>query len=197
MNFTIKNSFIVSKKIKQIIKRNLLKSPVINYFGDNHPKNVLISYITKPFRKGIDITHTSSAEVLEIAKIFRSLGYNVDAADYDYDGFIDYSKYSVVFGFGEPLINSFYSNLQNRLVRIYYGTGMHISVQNNNSLKRIGEVYNKKGVWLLDSGRIVEKAWAPQTNIVDAMILLGNEEVSETYKRFFKNRFYFNGSPVH
>ncbi len=44
MNFTIKNSFIVSKKIKQIIKRNLLKSPVINYFGDNHPKNVLISY---------------------------------------------------------------------------------------------------------------------------------------------------------
>src|SRR4030065_2669825 len=87
MNFTIKNSFIVSKKIKQIIKRNLLKSPVINYFGDNHPKNVLISYITKPFRKGIDITHTSSAEVLEIAKIFRSLGYNVDVADYDYDGF--------------------------------------------------------------------------------------------------------------
>src|SRR3989304_3161156 len=79
MNFTIKNSFIVSKKIKQIIKRNLLKSPVINYFGDNHPKNVLISYITKPFRKGIDITHTSSAEVLEIAKIFRSLGYIVDA----------------------------------------------------------------------------------------------------------------------
>ena len=190
MNFTIKNSFIVSKKIKQIIKRNLLKSPVINYFGDNHPKNVLISYITKPFRKGIDITHTSSAEVLEIAKIFRSLGYNVDAADYDYDGFIDYSKYSVVFGFGEPLINSFYSNLQNRLVRIYYGTGMHISVQNNNSLKRIGEVYNKKGVWLLDSGRIVEKAWAPQTNIVDAMILLGNEEVSETYKRFFNKDIF-------
>src|SRR3990172_8475229 len=160
MNFTIKNCFIVSKKINQIIKRNLFKSIVINYFGDNHAKNVLISYITKPFRKGIDITHTNSAEVLEIAKIFRSLGYNVDAADYYYDGFIDYSKYNVVLGFGEPLI------------------------------KRIGEVYNKKGVWLLDSGRIVEKAWAPQTNIVDAMILLGNEEVSETYKRFFNKDIF-------
>jgi hypothetical protein len=190
MNFIIKNSFLISKKIKKILIRDLLKSPVINYFGDNHPKNALISYITKPLKKGIDLSHTNSAEVLGIANIFRSLGFNIDVADYDFEGFLDYNKYDVIFGFGEPLVNSFSYKKENDLVRIYYGTGMHVSVQNNNSLKRIEEVYKKKGVWLIESGRIVEKAWSQQTNIVDAMIVLGNDIVKESYEKYFDKDIY-------
>ncbi len=190
MNFLFKNSSLLLRNIKKLIIKDFLKSPVINHFGDNFSKNVLISYITKPFKKGIDFSHTNSVEVLEIAKVFRSLGFNVDAADYDYEGFLDFDKYDLIFGFGEPLISSFSSNNKKNLIRIYYGTGMHVTVQNNNTLKRVEEVYRKKGVWLIESGRIVEKVWSQQTNIVDALILLGNDIVMESYKKYFDKDIY-------
>jgi hypothetical protein len=190
VNFIFRNSSILLKNVRKLIIKDLLKSPVINYFGDNFSKNVLISYITKPFKRGIDLAHTNSVEVLEIAKIFRSLGFNVDVADHDYEGFLDYDKYDMIFGFGEPLVNSFSFKNKKNPVRIYYGTGMHVSVQNNNTLKRIEEVYRRKGVWLLESGRIVEKVWSQQTNIVDAMILLGNDIVMESYRKHFYKDIY-------
>jgi len=195
MNFLVKNSLLTIKKLKQIVIRDILKSPVINYFGDDYPENVLISYITRPFRKGIDLSHTNSAEVLEIAKVFRSLSFKVDIADYNYEGFLDYDKYNVIFGFGEPLVNSYTCPVKKRIIRIYYGTGMHVIVQNNNTLRRIEEVYRKKGIWLTESGRIVEKTWSQQTNIVDAMIVLGNDRVKESYRKFYdKNIFILSPS---
>lgn len=190
MNYLIKNIICVSKKIKLIIKHNILKTPVINFFKDNFSQNVLISYITKPFREGIDIIHTNSAEVLEIAQVFRSLGFNVDIADYDYEGYIDYKKYNTIFGFGDPLVNSFKFNSIQSTTRIYYGTGMHISIQNQNSTKRIEAVKNKKGIWIPESGRIVEKAWTQQTTNVDAMIVLGNDEVKKSYQKYFEKNIY-------
>lgn len=150
-----------------------------------HSKSVLISYITHPFKKGIEITHTNSVESLKIAKVFRSLGFNVDVVDFDYEGYLNYEKYDVVFGFGEPLVSSFNFKTKINTVRIYYGTGMHVSVQNNNTLKRIEEVHKEKHIWLIDSARIVEKIWTQQTNIVDAMIVLGNEIVKESYRKYF------------
>ena len=190
MNYFVKNIGLATKKIKQIIKQNIIKAPIANYFNDNYLQNVLISYITKPFRQGINTAHTNSAEVLEIAQVFRSLGFNVDIADYDYEGYIDYKKYDTIFGFGDPLVNSFKFNTSQSTTRIYYGTGMHISVQNQNSTKRIEEVKNKKGVWIPESGRIVEKAWTQQTTNVNAMILLGNEEVKKTYQKSFDKDIY-------
>jgi glycosyltransferase involved in cell wall biosynthesis len=181
---------LASKKAKQIIKNDILKATILNYFNDNHTKNVLISYITKPFRKGIDLSHTNSMESLEIAKVFRSLGYNVDIADYNYEGYLDYKKYSVIFGFGEPLVNSFNFNETKNIKRVYYGTGMHVSIQNQNSAKRIEEVKDKTGVWIPESGRIVEKAWTQQTANVDAMIVLGNEEVKKSYQKYFNKDIY-------
>jgi len=190
MNYPLKNISFVSKKIKLVIKQTILKTPVINFFKDNFSQNVLISYITKPFREGIDITHTNSAEVLEIAQVFRSLGFNVDITDYDYEGYIDYKKYDTIFGFGDPLTNSFKFNTSQITTRIYYGTGMHISVQNQNSTNRIEDVKSKKGVWIPESGRIVEKAWTQQTTNVNAMIVLGNEEVKKSYQKYFKKNIY-------
>lgn len=190
MRYYLKNTYLVIKRISQILKRDLFKHPIINYFNQNFSKRVLISYITKPFRSGIDLSHTNFVESIEIAKIFNSLKYNVDIINYDYNGFLDYEKFDLIFGFGDPLVNSFTFTYQNHLKRIYYGTGMHISVQNQNSLKRIKDVKIKKGNWILDSGRIVEKAWTPQTTLVDAMIVLGNEEVKKSYQKYFDGNIY-------
>jgi glycosyltransferase involved in cell wall biosynthesis len=190
MLYFIKNTILTFRKILYIFKRDVIKHPIFNYFNENHPKRVLISYITRPFRTGVELTHTNSAEVLEIAQVFRALGFNVDIADYDYEGYIDYKKYNAILGFGDPLVNSFKFNSIQSTTRIYYGTGMHISIQNQNSTKRIEAVKNKKGIWIPESGRIVEKAWTQQTTNVNAMIVLGNEEVKKSYQKYFEKNIY-------
>lgn len=190
MNYYLINTIHAYKKIVQLIKKDVLKHPIINFYNEQHSKRVLISYITNPFRKGIDLSHTNSSEVLEIANVFRSLSYVIDIADYNYEGFIDYKMYDVIIGFGEPLVNSFNFKTKANIKRIYYGTGMHILLQNYNSLLRIEDVKKKKGVWITKSGRVVEKAWSEQTTIVDAMILLGNEEVKMSYQKYFSKDIY-------
>ena len=175
---------VLLRNLKKLIIKDLLKYPVINHFGDNFSKKVLISYITKPFKKGVDFAHTNSVEVLEIAKIFRSLGFNVDAADYDYDGFLNYDKYDLIFGFGEPLEKSFYKR-NRKTVTVFYGTGMHLIVQNINTTGRLREIYKEKKKWLPDSARIVEKTWSIQTSSSDAAIILGNEISRDSFADFF------------
>jgi hypothetical protein len=166
------------------------KRPIINYYKTNYTENVLISHITHCFKKGIDLTHTNQVEALEVARVFKELGYNVDIVDYYFEGNLKYNKYSVIFGFGEPLISSFYST-NNKIIRIYYGTGMHVIHQNYATLNRIEEVYKKKGKWLLESGRIVDKAWSAQTSLVDNIIVtLGNEKAVELYQRYFPRKIY-------
>jgi glycosyltransferase involved in cell wall biosynthesis len=189
MNNKLQNLFsLITKEFKSSAKI-IFRPPIENYYKTNYPRNALVSYITNPFRKETDLSHTNLYETLEIGLALNNAGFNVDIADYDYTGIIDYSRYDFIIGFGEPLINSFY-NRRRRIVTVYYGTGMHINTQNNNSLNRINEVFNKKGVFLPGSGRIVDKAWSIQTTLVDAMILLGNLEVTKTYSHYFNGKIY-------
>jgi len=176
------------KLFRSIIKK-FRRRQISNYLKTHYKKNALISYITHPFNCGINLTHTNYAEVLEIAKVFHELSYNVDIVDYDYEGNLDYDKYSVIFGFGEPLVNSFYHR-NHKILTIYYGTGMHVSHQNHATLKRIEEVYKKKGKWLLESGRIIDKAWSVQTSLADSIITLGNDEVVNSYQKYFSRKIY-------
>lgn len=169
--------------------RKKFKRPIKNYFKTKFKENVLISYITSPFKNGIHLRHTNQAEALEIAKVFNELGYNVDIVDYDFEGSLDYNKYSIIFGFGEPLIKSFY-NRNHKILTVYYGTGMHVAHQNYATLKRIEDVYKKTGKWLLESGRIVDKAWSVQTSLVDNIITLGNDEVVNSYQKYFSKKIY-------
>ncbi|MFH1352773.1 MAG: glycosyltransferase [bacterium] len=174
----------------RIVRRKLTPPVIKNYFRTNYNKNALISYVTRPFRKGVTFAHTNSIEALEIAKVFRRLAYNVDVVDFDYEGRgIDYSKYSVIFGFGDPLVNSFYKR-KHPVITIYYGTGMHVVRQNHAALKRVKEVYKKKGVWMPESGRIVDKAWSVQTTLVNNIITLGNDSVIESYRKYFDGGIY-------
>jgi len=181
----------ISPDIWDIFKyvHNKFKRPIKNYFKTNFRENVLISYITYPFKIGINLAHTNYAEALEIAKVFNELGYNIDIVDYRYEGKLDYDKYSVIFGFGEPLEKSF-CNRNYKTLTVFYGTGMHVTHQNYATLKRIEEVYKKKGEWLLESARIVEKAWSVQTSLADNIITLGNSEVVNSYQKYFSRKIY-------
>lgn len=163
--------------------------PVHNYFKTRFKKNAIISYIAYPFHVGPSQAHTNGVEALSMAEVLRDLCYNVDVYNYDHEGPGDYSKYSLIIGFGEPLINSFYKRTH-VLRTIYYGTGMHIAHQNDATLRRVKEVYCKRNVWIPESGRIVDKAWSVQTSLVDAIITLGNQTVINSYKKYFDGPVY-------
>ena len=189
MNIKLQNIIYALTKEFKSASKIIFRPPIINYFRTSYAQNALVSYITDPFRNEISFNHTNSFESMEIGKAINEAGFNVDIADYDYEGRIDYSRYDLIFGFGEPLINSFYKRGK-KLITVYYGTGMHLNTQNANTLNRVKEVFDKKGVWLPGSGRIVDKAWSIQTTLVDAMVLLGNEEVTKTYSPFFKGKIF-------
>ncbi|MEW6379053.1 MAG: glycosyltransferase [bacterium] len=177
------------EEIVRDIRVSFLDMPVRNFFRTNYPRHVLISYITSPFRKGISLSHTNTRESVEIARVFHNLGFTVDIVNYQYRGGLDYSPYDFIFGFGEPLIKSFYRRNRHQLT-VFYGTGMHVCHQNHATLQRIAEVYRKKGEWLLESGRIVDKSWTVQTTLVDAIITLGNETVADSYRPYFHKKIY-------
>ena len=189
MNSNLQNIISVLAAVCKSAVRTIFRPPLINYFGTSYKKHALLSYVTTPFRNGLNIGHTNSFEAPAIAKIINEAGFNVDIVDYNYDGNVDYSKYQLIFGFGDPIVNSF-TNRKNKITTVYYGTGMHVNTQNMNTLNRITDVHDKKGVWLPESGRIVEKAWSIQTTITDSMVLLGNTEVTKTYAPYFKNKIY-------
>jgi glycosyltransferase involved in cell wall biosynthesis len=189
MNIQLQNIVHALTKEFKSAGKIIFRSPIINYYRTSYSRNALVSYITDSFRNKINLSHTNLFESMEIGKAINEAGFNVDIADYDYEGIIDYSRYDLIFGFGEPLINSFYKRGK-KIITVYYGTGMHINTQNNNTLNRVTEVFNKTGVWLPGSGRIVDKSWSIQTMLVDAMILLGNEEVTKTYSHYFKGKIY-------
>ena len=189
MNIQLQNIVHALTKEFKSAGKIIFRSPIINYYRTSYPRNALVSYITDSFRNKINLSHTNLFESMEIGKAINEAGFNVDIADYDYEGIIDYSRYDLIFGFGEPLINSFYKRGK-KIITVYYGTGMHINTQNINTLNRVTEVFNKTGVWLPGSGRIVDKSWSIQTMLVDAMILLGNEEVTKTYSHYFKGKIY-------
>lgn len=153
---------------------------IVNYYGTTFKKNVLISYVTLPFYKPYTF-HTNSFEALTAAKVFNELGYNVDVIFYE-KRIKKLKNYDVIYGFGDVFEQLVAQNIN--AVMIYYGTGMHVCHQNTKTLERMSDVYKKKGIWLPLSIRYVNKSWSYQTTIVDAIIALGNDVCSDSYKKY-------------
>jgi hypothetical protein len=182
------------KKIYEFYRK---RKKIKNYFKTKHSKNALLSYITHPFTKGQYLSHTNYFEAMSHAKILNELGYNVDVIDYDYQGEIDFSRYDLLVGFGDAFNQYFESGINKKITTIYYGTGMHVCHQNHATLKRLKDVYLKKGIWLGKSIRYVEKCWTYQTYLIDAMIILGNEVSVESYKKFYDGRIFNIPAPFY
>lgn len=177
------------KKILLFIYNSYFDKPIINLYKTNYSKNVLISYIKYPFVKWISYSHTNTVESLAIAEVFSKLEYNVDITNYYYEWDIDYSKYDLIFWFWDTLTNSFYDR-KRKIITIYYWTWMHIFYQNYETIKRIEDNYMVTWVWMPESWRIVEKNWSIQTQLVDAMICMWNNEVIKSYKKYYDKKIY-------
>ena len=187
MNFfkkIIKNNFVYS-----IYKNRSTNTFIKNHYKTNFEKNVLISYITSSFLKGISHAHTNIVESLEIGRVFSDLGFNVDVVNYNSERKIDFKKYDVVFGFGKPLNDSFFST-NKKLKRIFYGTGKHPWFSNWYTLDRLMSAYNKTGELFIESTRYISEDYLLQTTLVDGIVVIGNKDVVKTYKKYYNGPIY-------
>lgn len=176
----------LARNIRRVFRSFWLRK--INIFDTDYSKEVLISYIIPKFNSR-NSHHPKKQEISEIAKLFEEMGFNVDVSHYKYKPIgLDYSKYDIVFGFGEPFDRSFYAD-QCSAKRIHYATGAHVCFQNEAELERISNLKDRKGE-LLKPRRAVEKTWSASTYLSDAIISLGNEFTVKSYKEHFDGPIY-------
>ena len=164
------------------------KRRISNYYNKNYNRKVLISYITHPFRKQ-SFSHTNYYEAIALAKSMDDLGYIVDIIEYTTNKVKNINDYDVILGFGD-IFQFYFENSTKDIKTIYYGTGMHVCHQNTATLKRLKDVYHKKGRWVTESVRYVSKTWSYQTTLVDGIIALGNEECASTYRKHYSGSVY-------
>ena len=168
------------KKLLKRVKKFLREDRFLkNIYKTNFDKNVLISYTVLPFLTNKN-SHTNAQESRIIANIFKELEFNIDIIHYTNQKKIEYKKYDVIFGFGEPFENSF---VDKNLKRIYYATGAHVCHQNYAEIKRVQEVNTKYNSNILPK-RLVPWNWSLSTSLSDSLIVIGNEWTKSTYTKY-------------
>ena len=173
--------------LKIYLSNYLKKIKISNVLKSKHNKIALLSYITIPFYKN-SFSHTNYFEAHSWAKALDSLGYRVDVINYDFPSKkLDTTQYDLICGFGD-VFQKHFETVNSRAKTIHYGTGMHVSHQNNASLSRVRDVHTKKGVWLGGSARFVEKTWTHQTALVDGIIALGSDVCAESYRKYYDGK---------
>lgn len=161
-----------------------------NVFDSNYNKKALISYLTNSFKKGAENKHTNHLECYWAAHALHNLGYSVDVVDYDHQGQIDFSKYAVIYGFGDSFEKSFFDK---RFIgkRIVYSPGCNTVYSNKVSAKRLLEFQKMGGRPDPELIRTTNNAWPLQKYLSDAIICLGNDFVLNTYKDDFDGLKYY------
>tara|TARA_Y200000002_G_scaffold383214_1_gene404086 strand:+ start:3246 stop:4325 length:1080 start_codon:yes stop_codon:yes gene_type:complete len=156
------------------------------YFDESIDKKILICYIKSPFYfMNRPIKHSNVIESRIIADTFKNMGFNVDVVDWQCKRNIDYSKYSLIFGFGLPYRNSF-SNHDINLKRICYLTGSNPNFSNKQEAMRIKKIYDDKKS-LLSPRREAYWPWMNTAINSDMLVLTGNSQTKSTYEGLVEN----------
>ncbi|MCQ8894112.1 MAG: glycosyltransferase [Methanolinea sp.] len=186
---SLNNVKINFKNAKKTINR-LLKWDIITLKAENSAKkNVLLSYITLPFRIGADnpafYTHTNTWECLQIAKTWLNHGFNVDIIDWDNHSFVPKKDYDVFIDIHSNM-ERIAPLLKKNCLKILHITGSHWSFQNNAEMKRLSELKIRKGVQLKPRRQV-----PPSLGIeyADCATILGN--------KFTQSTFAYSGKPLY
>lgn len=175
----LKNSDIVLK-FREIVKQSFFGF-YKNVYKTNYNKNVLVSYISYPIKKGLVKTHSNFLELQLILEIFKNLAFNIDVADYTYEGRIDYSKYDLIFGFGSPFGSALLDKTAKRALKICYLTG---SLKLFNQMERVRYLRERKGISVIPRRNYYWKYLQESVSMSDAIILTGNEWTESTVRPY-------------
>jgi len=181
------NSFLSKtiKKLSQLTKPNVISLKAIKPNG----KNVLLSYITRPFIvKENDpsfYSHTNTWECLQIAKIWLNHGFNVDVIEWDNSSFIPKKDYHVFIDIHSNM-ERLAPLMREDCLKILHITGAHWRFQNAAEMKRLEELYIRRGV------KLQPRRQVPPSNGIEyaeCATILGN--------KFTKDTFAFAGKPLY
>jgi glycosyltransferase involved in cell wall biosynthesis len=170
--------------VNQLIRRDMIRLKPVNP-GD---KNLLLSYITSPFRMNSDNSafhnHTNMWECLQIAKIWANNGYTVDVIDWDNNVFIPKKNYQVFIDIHSNM-ERIAPLLDKDCKKILHITGAHWKFQNEAEMKRLSELKQRKNSLLLPRRQV-----PPSLGIeyADCATILGNT--------FTQNTFAYAGKPL-
>lgn len=166
-----------------------------NLYKTKHKKKALLSYIIHPYyKKPFDnITHTNILESRAWAEVLNNKGYVVDVFDcMDTDPINNIPQYDLVCGFGFPFETASNSATRKNSTFVVYGTGCHSSFSNIATISSKIDFYNRYKIWPTLGGREVSFSWPIQNRISDYYIILGNDFVSETFKKNIEVGKVFN-----
>ena len=181
----------INKRIDKLLgkKKEITPTRIINFYQTTYNRSVLISYITPPFTTVNHFTHQNYITSHIIAESFSTLGYNVDIVDFFDPRPITYEKYSVIFGFGKGLEQSFYFK-DRSIPRVHFVTGAHHYLQNEMSLKSIKDFYRISGLWLANEANVLSDCNYYSLFNADFAIMLAHGHVYEDYQSRFEQRVY-------
>lgn len=167
-------------QIYNILSGNAILENVLN---TNFEKNCLVLYIKTPFvQKEISVSHQNVWQTREIARIICGFGYNVDVVDYRDDIVWLHKKYDAVFDVCVRDHPIYEKALKKGAKKIVYFTGGESVFANNAELKRIQDVYARRGV------RLQPRRQAPliskKVEEFDEAIIIGNDYNLATYNAF-------------
>lgn len=177
---------ITPTSLKEILKDFTGHNFISNYFRSDFDKNVLISYVNKPFLLKKDYRHTNFGEAVAIANVFNSLGYNVDLINFTKFKRFNPRSYDVVFGLGEAVEFALQSRTpgeRNPFV-IWHGTGSNPFFSNPITIKRLEYSYRQTGQLMIESTRFLDKIYPLSYVYSDLIILYGNEFTKNTYRDY-------------
>jgi len=152
-------------------------------------KNVLLSYITRPFKVKSEepefYSHTNMWECQQIAKTWIEHGYNVDVVDWDNKSFLPKKEYSVFIDIHSNM-ERLAPVLGKDCIKILHITGAHWQFQNHAEMKRLQDLKSRKGVLLKPRRQV-----PPSLGIehADYATILGN--------RFTQGTFAYSGKPLY
>lgn len=144
--------------------------------------NALISYLKDSIllEDGDDelCYHTNVWECREFARIFNRLGYNVDAINWDNPFFKLRKKYDVVLDIHKNLYNL---NLGKDCKKILHITGSYPKYANEQDMKRINGVKERRGIKLSPARKDDEKSMDLSLSVADVITLVGNPHTLSTF----------------
>lgn len=139
---------------------------------------VLLSYTTLPFVSPRTLDgHSNRWECMEIARIWKDAGFEVDIIDHSNKSFRPKKKYTYCIDTQDSL--KYLSPLLDKTcVKIFHIASAHWKFQNEAESKRLQDIETKKGIKLSP-----RRLLPPSKNIelADVVTLLGNDFTASTY----------------
>ena len=143
---------------------------------------VVISYITWPFREGLDSAkmrgHTNAFEVIAMAESYLELGYRVEICDYENTHYKLPADCVVAIDIHGNL-ERWHCESKNHCYFILHATGTHWLQCNLSELKRLEYVRNRKG------GALSPRRQVPASRaieVADEVSVLGNEYTMRSFE---------------